>query len=247
MKLKLEFPLKKTFVTQYFGEVSSLPIYQANNINIIGHNGIDFHAVDGQDVFASHEGIVTYAGKDDKEGIGIVIRTLEKFDYENGQTFYKTIYWHLKDYVVKINDRVAAGQLIGHADNTGLSTGTHLHYGLKPIAQGENEWSWWNVEQKNGYLGAINPMKFLLSYEFKNNLFLNQKNHDIAVLQRILQLSNQFPQVEDLITGYYGEITRAGVRNFQIIHKCAPWYEIMFLNGKKVGPKTRKKLNELYG
>jgi hypothetical protein len=28
------------------------------------------------------------------------------------------------------------------------------------MEKGENEWTWWNTEQNNGYKGAINPEPF---------------------------------------------------------------------------------------
>ena len=62
---------------------------------------------------------------------------------------------------------------MGTADNTGCSTGAHLHFGLKPIAQGENDWTWTNSEQTNGYFGAIDPAPYFVgisAYEFISKL-----------------------------------------------------------------------------
>lgn len=47
------------------------------------------------------------------------------------QDGYRTIYGHMLDTMVGVGDQVAAGQQIGRADNTGNSTGSHLHLTLK--------------------------------------------------------------------------------------------------------------------
>jgi murein DD-endopeptidase MepM/ murein hydrolase activator NlpD len=41
-------------------------------------------------------------------------------------------YAHLQTYMVGTGDKVLAGQEIGLTDNTGLSTGAHLHFELAP-------------------------------------------------------------------------------------------------------------------
>lgn len=158
MKLPLCYPLNLPFgITQKFGE-NQLAVYK-DQLGLQGHNGIDMSAKNGTPVYAMHDGIVTFAGTDGSGGLGVVIRTTEKFDYDGGNAFIKSIYWHLKtgSIIVKPDELVKAGQKIGEADNTGLSTGDHLHIGIKPIYQGEQAWQWFNQEQTNGYNGAIDP------------------------------------------------------------------------------------------
>ena len=165
MKLILKSPLKFWGINQEFGA-------NANNwykeSNMLGHNGIDFFALDSTPVYAAHDGRVTFSGYDGGGGLGIVIRTEEKFDYYNTETgklepsYFKTVYWHLKkgSIVVTGSQSVKAGDLIALADNTGRSTGAHLHFGLKPIYRGEQDWEWWNTFHNNGYKGAIDPIPF---------------------------------------------------------------------------------------
>lgn len=130
-----------------------------------GHNGIDFYALDGTPVYAAHDG-VCYPEVDSSGGNGVVIRTLEDYDYNGQAVRFKTIYWHLKkaNAVVHMGDIVKAGDLIGYADNTGVSTGSHLHFGLKPQAWTEADWTWYNSAQNNGYLGAIDPAPYFNKY-----------------------------------------------------------------------------------
>jgi murein DD-endopeptidase MepM/ murein hydrolase activator NlpD len=126
------------------------------------HNGLDLNAGYGQFVYAAHDGLAVYSGQDGSNGNLLVLRTTEQFDYEGGQAYFKTMYGHLKTFHVKAGDQVKAGQFIAQANNTGDSTGNHLHFGLKPVLPGEKEWEWFNLAQNNGYLGAIDPTPYLV-------------------------------------------------------------------------------------
>jgi len=44
------------------------------------------------------------------------------------ETGWYAYYFHLLDVTVQVGDRVERGDVIGHVDSTGLSTGDHLHY-----------------------------------------------------------------------------------------------------------------------
>jgi len=165
MKLTLKHPLKIFQINQPFG-VNFLSFYKDSGMK--GHNGIDFYALDATPVYATHDGRVTFTGYDDAGGLGVVIRTEEKFDYYNTSTgalepsYLKTIYWHLKKDTIKVTggQQVKAGDLIALSNNTGRSTGPHLHFALKPIYKGEQDWTWYNLEQNNGFFGAIDPMPY---------------------------------------------------------------------------------------
>jgi hypothetical protein len=50
----------------------------------------------------------------------------------NGDPGLWAVYAHLKNEVVSPGDRVEAGQLIGYSDNTGNSSGNHLHVEIQP-------------------------------------------------------------------------------------------------------------------
>src|SRR3990167_10111528 len=103
-------------INQRFGE-NAISLYRELGLN--GHNGLDLFATDGYPIYAAHNGVVTFAGDDGTGGLGIVIRTNEKFEYKGGEALIKSIYWHLKkDSIgVKYGDMVTAGQLIALADN----------------------------------------------------------------------------------------------------------------------------------
>ena len=199
MKFILKSPLKVFRINQKFGENFN-NFYKESGM--LGHNGIDFHAPDSTEVYATHDGRVTFTGYDGGGGLGVVIRTTEKFDYYNEDTgklepsYFKTIYWHLKKDTIKVTggQTVKAGDLIALADNTGRSTGAHLHFGLKPIAKGENDWTWYNTKQKNGYLGSIDPMPFFeeLPNKFKElQELLNKHGAKLVVDGKFGKLSRQ--------------------------------------------------------
>lgn len=186
MKFDLFYPVKPKIINQPFGNVSST----YTNMGLAGHNGIDFFALHGEPVYATHDG-VCFPEIDAQGGNGVVIRTNEAYDYNGTQVHFKTIYWHLTkdDAVVKTGQQVKAGDLIGYADNTGLSTGDHLHFGLKPQAWNETDWTWVNAEQQNGYLGAINPTPYF------NGYFAQDAQTVLGIYYKIISLLKDYLHV----------------------------------------------------
>ncbi|MDO5127171.1 MAG: peptidoglycan DD-metalloendopeptidase family protein [Eubacteriales bacterium] len=86
------------------------------------HEGVDFAATSGTNVYAAAAGIVTrseYYG-----GYGLCVDIL----HENGTT---TRYGHLSSVSVEIGDLVYQGELIAYSGNSGQSTGPHLHFEIR--------------------------------------------------------------------------------------------------------------------
>lgn len=83
------------------------------------HRGIDLAANKNTPIIASANGIITYAGYND--GYGIFV----KINHLNG---YKTGYAHMCRTIVKNNQKVKKGEVIGYVGSSGNSTGNHLHY-----------------------------------------------------------------------------------------------------------------------
>lgn len=242
MKLSLFYPVKPLFITQSFGQnFSNLYISQGMK----GHSGVDFVAKHGQGVYATHDGIC-YPEIDSGGGNGVVLRTLEAFDYNGVPTYMKTIYWHLiqDDAVVHTGQEVKAGDLIGYADNTGASTGDHLHFGLKPQAINEDNGAFYNLEQNNGYFGAIDPMPYFNGYfaedihtpppVFTKTLKQGMWNAEVKTLQTLLNQEINAGLVTD---GVFGPKTLIAVKSFQSQHG-------LDVDGL-VGPKTQAVLISL--
>lgn len=188
MKLQIIYPLDSILISQGFGENPQMyadPKYGG----IKGHNGIDFYAGHGNPVYATHDGVATFE-IDNSFGHGVVLRTDKMFDYKGGQAYFKTIYWHLCDGVKepqfkspiegRIDVYVKNGDLIGYADNTGASTGDHLHFGLKPMDSNFN-----NIEQQNGYLGAIDPTPY---FDGNTPATIRNLTTQISTLKKIIEL-----------------------------------------------------------
>jgi hypothetical protein len=78
------------------------------------------------------------------------------------------------------------------ADNAGFSTGDHLHFGLKPeFVQEEQPWTRYNVEQDNGYMGAISPAPYFSKLSVEHAGFRRAVDPVVASWNAILALFRQ--------------------------------------------------------
>ncbi|NLM22366.1 MAG: M23 family metallopeptidase [Peptococcaceae bacterium] len=84
------------------------------------HDGVDFAANYGTPVYATADGIVSFAGWDYGYGRKIVI------NHGNGII---TFYGHNSKLLVSTGAKVKKGDMIAYSGNTGRSSGPHLHYG----------------------------------------------------------------------------------------------------------------------
>lgn len=109
------------------------------------HDGIDLATFCGDRVVAAHDGRVLAGGRhyDDQMGwVGDLTAYKQRLDSKhlwmtlpivividdgNG---YRSIYAHFGKVVVKPDQTVRAGQLIGYEGRTGRASGCHVHYGL---------------------------------------------------------------------------------------------------------------------
>jgi murein DD-endopeptidase MepM/ murein hydrolase activator NlpD len=147
-----------------------------------GHTGLDLQARNGQTLYASTSGIVEEVQTEPERGLGVGIISQDRFYMDSYGTHYtKHRQWHLKSILVSKGQKVIVGQPIGTADSTGLSSGDHNHFELKPVELGPN--GYYNVFQSNGFYGAIDPLPFFngLYSEDIGNLLL-------VLLRRLLAL-----------------------------------------------------------
>ena len=94
------------------------------------HTGINAYAYDfampkGAAVLASATGTVTKAAKSNTSGqCGGVLNEVH-ITHADGS---RTVYMHLNDVTVSLNQKVGQAQLIGHVGCTGQAYGAHLHF-----------------------------------------------------------------------------------------------------------------------
>jgi murein DD-endopeptidase MepM/ murein hydrolase activator NlpD/uncharacterized protein YraI len=139
----LRWPVDSQRVNQYFGE--NPDTYKP--FGLPGHEGLDLFALTGANVYAAADGEVYQAGHPKDHPYGLHVR----IKHPVGGKTYHTIYAHLSDTNVQVGQQVSAGDLIGKADNTGNSFGSHLHLTLKI-----------DGEQTPGYpAGIVDPWPFL--------------------------------------------------------------------------------------
>jgi murein DD-endopeptidase MepM/ murein hydrolase activator NlpD len=119
-KSMLKTPLKFQRVSSGFNPHRMHPVLHT----VRGHFGTDFAAPVGTPVWAAADGVIT--GRAPSGGAGNMV-TLR---HDNGLV---TLYMHLSKFAAgqKVGQRVSAKTVIGYVGTTGLSTGPHLHFGVK--------------------------------------------------------------------------------------------------------------------
>jgi hypothetical protein len=139
MAIKLIYPVNGP-ITQNFGENPGLYAQWGYP----GHNGIDFGIPNGTPVLAAAKGVVDKVSFEDG-GYGNYV----KLRHADGAATFYTYYAHLMQASVAAGQSVEAGAVIGHSNNTGASTGPHLHFGLR------------TSDQSGTYKGYIDPLTYL--------------------------------------------------------------------------------------
>ena len=90
------------------------------------HRGLDLEAEVGDAVVAAADGVVALVGDFYYAGRCVYV--------DHGQGMY-TLYFHLSEPKVDIGQRVARGQLLGLAGETGRSTRPHLHFSVSTLGR----------------------------------------------------------------------------------------------------------------
>ena len=85
------------------------------------HKGVDLAAPLNTPIYATRSGTVITASYNSSSGYYVVI------DHGDG---YRSTYMHMTYYIVSAGQYVSQGQTIGYCGSTGVSTGSHLHFGI---------------------------------------------------------------------------------------------------------------------
>ena len=124
------------------------PVYNTRRF----HEGMDFTAPTGTDVYATGNGTVAFSGW--RQGFGNVVIIDHGFNYE-------TYYAHLSKSLVREGQRVIRGDIIALVGNTGKSTGPHLHY--------EVHFKGAPVDPRNFYFMDLSPEDYDRMVQLANN------------------------------------------------------------------------------
>ncbi|PIQ91365.1 MAG: hypothetical protein COV70_04095 [Parcubacteria group bacterium CG11_big_fil_rev_8_21_14_0_20_39_22] len=108
-------------VTQYFGNT---PFAKSGAYSGQGHNGIDFRASRGTELYAPADGIIEGTGN---TSVAKGCYSYGKWILINHGNGVSTAYGHLDLVKVSQGQSVKRGDLIGYTGSTGYSTGPHLH------------------------------------------------------------------------------------------------------------------------
>lgn len=103
-------------ISSYFGNRESPTAGASSN-----HKGIDIAVPVGTDIVAAADGTVVVSTYSSSAGNYIML-------YHGNSTY--TVYMHCSRLNVSVNDTVSKGQKIAEAGSTGISTGSHLHFGI---------------------------------------------------------------------------------------------------------------------
>lgn len=142
-RFKLKWPVDSRAITQHFGE--NPQVYA--KFNQAGHEGLDFSASTGANVYACADGQVLDVRPNDGNAYGLHVRVQHLVDGAE----YQTIYAHLSKVLVSKGQSVSAGERIALSGNTGHSFAPHLHLTLKLVGA-----------KTPGYPdGAVDPLPYL--------------------------------------------------------------------------------------
>lgn len=210
--MKIYRPIKSDWRTQDFGDLKACAqlgedgkpirpfIVKANKVNGVcpvgwtdfyqslglkGHNGEDWLTWHGEPLYFPVDcpeagGWWMQDASDLDGGLGVDVISKKEVEINGQKSYIKFRFWHLmkawKDTDVKL------GELIGYCDNTGASSGDHLHWAMKRCYSNGV-----GINYNNGYYGAEDFS------EFYKNIFVL---HELKRRQDILQIEEEIKEAQ---------------------------------------------------
>ncbi len=126
------FPIRKPERISSGFEIRKHPIYMVWKF----HTGIDISGVKGTAVYATGNGTVIRKGYCSGYGNYIEIQHAGGF---------RSFYAHLSKTMVNVGDSVSIATQIAYIGNTGVATGSHLHYEIRKGNYYLNPTGWCNL------------------------------------------------------------------------------------------------------
>jgi murein DD-endopeptidase MepM/ murein hydrolase activator NlpD len=124
------------------------PVYHVRRF----HQGMDFTAPTGTEIFATGNATVKFSGW--KQGYGNTVILDHGFGYE-------TLYAHLYKSLVRKGQKVRRSDIIALVGNTGKSTGPHLHYEVRLNGK--------PIDPRNYYFYDLSPEEYDQMIQLSNN------------------------------------------------------------------------------
>ncbi|HEX2835015.1 MAG TPA: M23 family metallopeptidase [Thermoanaerobaculia bacterium] len=177
----LPLPSDQFVLTSPFGNRVS-PFTRAADF----HKGLDLSAPTGTAVYATADGVVTFAGRYPlsqsvawwRFGNVITIKHADRFI---------TIYGHLDSVKVRSGQTVTQGEVIGTVGSTGWSTNSHLHYEVRS-----------DLESPGSYT-PVDPRIYILNHQWSNE----------ALLLMRARTTNEYQNFEPLPSAFSGQSASA--------------------------------------
>jgi murein DD-endopeptidase MepM/ murein hydrolase activator NlpD len=125
------------------------PVYHIRRF----HEGMDFTAPIGTEIFATGNGVVVYSGW--RQGYGETVEIDHGFNYS-------TRYAHCSKRLARVGQKVKRGDVIALVGNTGKSTGPHLHYEVHYLGR--------PIDPRNFYFYDLSPEDYDKMVQISSNM-----------------------------------------------------------------------------
>lgn len=147
-------------------------------LGLKGHNGQDWALYRGAPIYHSGDFVGWMKTEIDQNG-GIGVRVISNAPLVEGK-HAQLVYWHLQKIEGYDKKEVWPGDLIGYGDSTGLSSGDHLHFGLKTCTK-----EGVTLNKDNGYFGCLDIRRYFTNMFILDHLSVTGK---LTTLQKIREL-----------------------------------------------------------
>ncbi|MGB5048409.1 MAG: M23 family metallopeptidase [Caldilineaceae bacterium] len=162
-------------ISQLWGENPQIyGNFKYDGVPLKGHNGIDIYMPVGSTILAADAGTVTNSDYL-PGGYGNWVRVTHRWGHSD--------YAHLDRAHVRVGQKVAKGDVLAASDNSGNSTGPHLHFSIRIEP----------YSRQDGWGGFCDPMPFL--DQSKLNLVLYGR--DLEAIKDIPRFAPTPPPLEE--------------------------------------------------
>ncbi|RME56080.1 MAG: M23 family metallopeptidase, partial [Caldilineae bacterium] len=140
-------------VSQLWGENADFyRRFTYDGVPLRGHNGIDIYMPTGSRILAADSGTVAVVDFN-AGGFGNWVRVDHRWGH--------SVYAHMNRAYVRVGQQVQRGDVLGESDNTGNSTGPHLHFSIRITP----------YRRDDGWGGYCDPLPFMDQSQLNLSLY----------------------------------------------------------------------------